>query len=68
MRSIPFDAQERAARCDLLDELGGDAPTLLEDWTTTTRDLSANSVSCTRCQTPAACQSRSRRQHVMPDP
>jgi uncharacterized protein (TIGR03085 family) len=30
----PFDAQERAALCDLFDDLGPDAPTLLDGWTT----------------------------------
>ena len=29
---------------------------------------SASSDSCSRCQTPASCQSRSRRQQVIPDP
>lgn len=29
---------------------------------------SASRTSCSRCQTPASFQSRSRRQHVMPDP
>ncbi len=29
---------------------------------------SASSTSCSRCQTPASFQSRSRRQHVIPDP
>jgi hypothetical protein len=29
---------------------------------------SASSSSCSRCHTPALCQSRSRRQHVIPDP
>ena len=29
---------------------------------------SASSTSCSRCQTPASFQSRSRRQHVMPEP
>jgi uncharacterized protein (TIGR03085 family) len=29
---LPFDAQERAALCDLFDSLGPDAPTLLEGW------------------------------------
>jgi hypothetical protein len=28
----------------------------------------ASSTSCSRCHTPASCQSRSRRQHVIPDP
>jgi len=43
---------------------------------TTARDQSswsarrnrARSISCTRCQTPWACQSRRRRQHVIPHP
>jgi uncharacterized paraquat-inducible protein A len=29
---------------------------------------SASSSACSRCHTPAACQSRSRRQQVMPEP
>jgi uncharacterized protein (TIGR03085 family) len=37
-----FDAVERARLCDLFDELGPDAPTLLEPWTT--RDLAAHLV------------------------
>jgi len=37
-----FDAVERAQLSDLLDELGPDAPTLLEPWTT--RDLAAHLV------------------------
>jgi hypothetical protein len=28
----------------------------------------ANSSSCSRCQTPASCHSRNRRQHVIPEP
>ncbi len=47
-----------------------------EALSTTARDQSirfasrslANKTSCSRCQTPAACQSPSRRQHVMPLP
>lgn len=35
-----FDAAERAQLCDLLDELGPEAPTLLAPWTT--RDLAAH--------------------------
>jgi uncharacterized protein (TIGR03085 family) len=35
-----FDAVERASLCELLDELGPDAPTLLDSWTT--RDLAAH--------------------------
>ncbi|WP_319436196.1 TIGR03085 family metal-binding protein [Mycobacterium sp. RTGN5] len=38
--SDPFDAQERAALCDLFDGLGPDAPTLLDGWTT--KDLVAH--------------------------
>ena len=32
--TLPFDAQERAALCDLFERLGPDAPTLLDGWTT----------------------------------
>ena len=32
--TTPHDAIERAALCDLLDEVGPDAPTLAGDWTT----------------------------------
>ncbi len=39
---IGFDAQERERLCDLLRELGPDAPTLLAPWTT--RDLAAHLV------------------------
>ncbi|MGH9184263.1 MAG: TIGR03085 family metal-binding protein [Acidimicrobiales bacterium] len=38
----PFDALERAKLCDLLDELGPDAPTLCEGWDTL--DLAAHLV------------------------
>jgi uncharacterized protein (TIGR03085 family) len=37
-----FDAAERARLCDLVDELGPDAPTLLEPWTS--RDIVAHLV------------------------
>jgi uncharacterized protein (TIGR03085 family) len=40
--AILFDARERQQVCDLLVELGPDAPTLLEPWTT--RDLAAHLV------------------------
>ena len=40
--SEPLDARERAALCDLFDELGPDAPTLCEGWTTA--DLAAHLV------------------------
>jgi uncharacterized protein (TIGR03085 family) len=39
---VCFDAVERAQLSDLFDELGPDAPTLLEPWTT--RDLAAHLV------------------------
>jgi uncharacterized protein (TIGR03085 family) len=42
MQDLPFDAQERLTLCDLFDELGPDAPTLLDGWTT--RDLAAHLV------------------------
>jgi hypothetical protein len=32
------------------------------------RRNSVSRASCSRCQTPARCQSTSRRQHVLPDP
>jgi uncharacterized protein (TIGR03085 family) len=38
----PLDAQERLALCDLFDELGPSAPTLLDGWTT--HDLAAHLV------------------------
>jgi uncharacterized protein (TIGR03085 family) len=38
----PFDALERTRLCDLLEELGPDAPTLLPPWTT--RDIAAHLV------------------------
>jgi uncharacterized protein (TIGR03085 family) len=42
MADVFFDGVERARLADLLDELGPDAPTLLEPWTT--RDLAAHLV------------------------
>ena len=42
MRDLPFGAQERLALCDLFDELGADAPTLLDGWIA--RDLAAHIV------------------------
>ena len=42
MSDLPLDAQERLALCDLLDELGADAPTLIEGWAA--RDLAAHLV------------------------
>ena len=42
MSDFSLDAVEREGLCDLLDELGPEAPTLLEPWTT--RDLAAHLV------------------------
>jgi uncharacterized protein (TIGR03085 family) len=42
MENLPFDAQERLALCDLFEEVGADAPTLLEGWTA--QDLAAHIV------------------------
>ena len=42
MAVVLFDAIERAQLCDLFDELGPEAPTLLEPWTT--RDLASHLV------------------------
>ena len=42
MADPPFDAVERARLCDLLDELGPDAPTLLAPWTA--RDIAAHLI------------------------
>ncbi|HEY2814858.1 MAG TPA: TIGR03085 family metal-binding protein [Acidimicrobiales bacterium] len=42
MAEVLFDATERQQLCDLLVELGPDAPTLLQPWTT--RDLAAHLV------------------------
>ena len=42
MAAALFDAIERAQLTDLFDELGPEAPTLLEPWTT--RDLAAHLV------------------------
>jgi uncharacterized protein (TIGR03085 family) len=41
-RELPLDARERLDLCDLLDDLGPDAPTLCEGWTTL--DLAAHLV------------------------
>src|SRR5215467_14640980 len=40
MGDVAFDAQERRSLCDVFDELGPDAPTLLEGWTA--HDLAAH--------------------------
>ncbi|MEV0670900.1 TIGR03085 family metal-binding protein [Mycobacterium sp. NPDC050441] len=42
MQALSFDMQERLALCDLLDQLGADAPTLLGAWVA--RDLAAHIV------------------------
>lgn len=42
MADLSFDAQERVALCDLFEELGADAPTLLNGWTA--KDLAAHIV------------------------
>lgn len=42
MADLPLDAQERLALCDLFDELGPAAPTLLDGWTA--HDLAAHLV------------------------
>jgi hypothetical protein len=53
-----FDAVERAQLSDLFDELGPQAPTLLEPWTT--RDLAAHLVLRERdyLMRPRACPAR----------
>jgi uncharacterized protein (TIGR03085 family) len=42
MGALPFDAQERLAICDLFEELGPAAPTLIDGWTA--HDLAAHLV------------------------
>jgi uncharacterized protein (TIGR03085 family) len=42
MSGLSFDAQERLALCDRFEELGADAPTLLDRWTA--KDLAAHIV------------------------
>jgi uncharacterized protein (TIGR03085 family) len=42
MGDLPFDAQERTALCDLLEELGAEVPTLIEGWTA--HDIAAHLV------------------------
>ena len=42
MTDLSLDAIERERLCDLMNELGPEAPTLLEPWTT--RDLAAHLV------------------------
>jgi uncharacterized protein (TIGR03085 family) len=53
MGSVPFDAQEREALCNLFDELGPDVPTLIEGWTA--RDLAAHLVLRERDLVAAPC-------------
>ncbi len=53
MSDRPFDAQERTALCDLFDNLGPDAPTLLDGWTT--RKLAAHLVLRERDPIAAPC-------------
>src|SRR5262245_1019420 len=42
MHGLLFDAQERRGLCDILDEIGPSAPTLLDGWNT--HDLAAHIV------------------------
>jgi uncharacterized protein (TIGR03085 family) len=42
MADVPLDTQERLELCDLLDELGPAAPTLIQDWTA--HDLASHLV------------------------
>jgi hypothetical protein len=42
MEDLPLDAQERVGLCDLFEERGADAPTLLNGWTA--KDLAAHIV------------------------
>ena len=53
MVNQPFDAQERTALCDLFENLGPDAPTLLDGWTT--RKLAAHLVLRERDPIAAPC-------------
>ena len=53
MGDLPFDAQERLELCDLFDELGPSAPTLLEGWTA--HDLAAHLVLRERDLIAAPC-------------
>lgn len=42
MADLPFDAKERLALCDLFEELGAEALTLIERWTA--KDLASHLV------------------------
>jgi uncharacterized protein (TIGR03085 family) len=59
MNDRPFDAQERQRLCDVFDELGPAAPTLLEGWTAL--DLAAHIVTRERDLLAGPCL-------VLPDP
>jgi uncharacterized protein (TIGR03085 family) len=59
MDDVPFDAQERQRLCDVFDELGPTAPTLIEGWTA--RDLAAHIVVRERDLVAGPCL-------VLPDP
>ena len=49
-----FDAVERARLSDLLDELGPNAPTLLEPWTTRDSPRTSSSASTTTSPAPGS--------------
>ncbi len=53
MQESAFDAQERLALCNLFGELGADAPTLIDGWTT--RDLAAHLVARERDPIAGPC-------------
>ena len=53
MGDLPFDARERIELCDLFDELGPSAPTLLAGWTT--RDVAAHILLRERDLVAAPC-------------
>jgi uncharacterized protein (TIGR03085 family) len=53
MSDLPFDEQERLGLCALFDELGADAPTLLDGWSA--RDLAAHIVLRERDLIAAPC-------------
>ena len=54
MSDLPFDAQERLALCDLFDELGADAPTLLEGWAAETSPPTSCCVSAISLPAPVS--------------
>jgi uncharacterized protein (TIGR03085 family) len=59
MDHLPFDAQERQSLCDVFDDLGPTASTLIEGWTA--RDLAAHIVVRERDLVAGPCL-------VLPDP